>query len=44
MNIGFMVVLLKMFLKAIKYGWVDKGMKSWKDFYTKTQIAQLASF
>ncbi|MBK6275054.1 MAG: c-type cytochrome [Saprospirales bacterium] len=30
--------------KSIKYGWVDKGMQSWKDFYTPTQIAQLASF
>ncbi len=30
--------------KSIKYGWVDKGMKSWKDDFSPTQIAQLASY
>lgn len=30
--------------KTIKYGWPDKGMQSWKDQYSPTQIAQLASF
>ncbi|MCB0508133.1 MAG: c-type cytochrome [Bacteroidetes bacterium] len=30
--------------KSIKYGWVDKGMKSWKDDFSPNQIAQLASF
>lgn len=30
--------------KSIKYGWVEKGMKSWKDDFSPTQIAQLASF
>ncbi len=30
--------------KTIKYGYPDKGMKSWKDDYSPTQIAQLASF
>jgi cytochrome c oxidase cbb3-type subunit III len=30
--------------KTIKYGWIDKGMKSWKDDFTPTQIAELASF
>jgi cytochrome c oxidase cbb3-type subunit III len=30
--------------KTIKYGRVEKGMKSWKDDFTPTQIAQLASF
>lgn len=30
--------------KTIKYGWVEKGMKSWKDDFTPTQIAQLASY
>lgn len=30
--------------KSIKYGWVDKGMKSWKDDYSPTQIAQIASY
>lgn len=30
--------------KSIKYGWVAKGMKSWKDDYSPVQIAQLASY
>jgi cytochrome c oxidase cbb3-type subunit 3 len=30
--------------KTIKYGWPDKGMKSWKDDYSPVQIAQIASF
>ena len=30
--------------KTIKYGYPDKGMKSWKDDYSPVQIAQLASF
>lgn len=30
--------------KTIKNGWVEKGMKSWKDDFSPTQIAQLASF
>lgn len=30
--------------KSIKYGWVEKGMKSWKDDFSPNQIAQLASF
>ncbi len=30
--------------KTIKYGWIDKGMKSWKDDFTPTQIAELSSF
>lgn len=30
--------------KSIKYGWVDKGMKPWKDDFSPTQIAQLASY
>lgn len=30
--------------KTIKYGWVEKGMKSWKDDYSPMQIAQIASF
>lgn len=29
---------------SIKYGWVDKGMKSWKEDFSPIQIAQLASF
>ena len=29
---------------TIKYGWPEKGMKSWKDDYTPVQIAQLASY
>lgn len=30
--------------KTIKYGWPEKGMKSWKDDYSPVQIAQLASY
>ncbi|HEY0274218.1 MAG TPA: cbb3-type cytochrome c oxidase N-terminal domain-containing protein [Chitinophaga sp.] len=30
--------------KTIKYGWPDKGMKSWKDDYSPLQIAQIASY
>lgn len=30
--------------KSIKYGWPDKGMKSWKDDFSPIQIAQLTSF
>ena len=30
--------------KTIKYGWPDKGMKSWKEDFSPMQIAQLASF
>ena len=30
--------------KSIKYGWPDKGMKSWKDDYSPSQIAQIASY
>ncbi len=35
---------LKDVFKSIKYGWADKGMKSWKDDFSPNQIAQLASF
>lgn len=30
--------------KTIKYGWVEKGMKSWKDDFSPLQMAQLTSF
>ncbi len=30
--------------KSIKYGWVEKGMKSWKEDLSPMQIAQVASF
>lgn len=30
--------------KSIKYGWPEKGMKSWKDDYSPVQMAQLASY
>lgn len=30
--------------KTIKYGWPDKGMKSWKDDFSPVQIAQLSSY
>lgn len=35
---------LKDIFKSIKYGWPDKGMISWKDQLSPTQIAQAASF
>ena len=30
--------------KSIKYGWQDKGMKSWKDDFSPRQLAHLASY
>ncbi len=30
--------------KSIKYGWVDKGMKSWKEDLSPMQIAQITSY
>ncbi|MBL7934400.1 MAG: c-type cytochrome [Bacteroidia bacterium] len=30
--------------KSIKYGWVEKGMKSWKEDLSPMQIAQVTSF
>ena len=30
--------------KTIKDGWPDKGMKSWKEDYSSSQIAQVASY
>lgn len=30
--------------KSIKYGWVDKGMRSWKDDLNPKQIAQISSY
>jgi len=35
---------VKDIFKTIKYGWPDKGMKSWKDDFSPMQIAQLTSF
>jgi len=35
---------IKDIFKSIKYGWQDKGMKSWKDDFSPKQIQQLASF
>lgn len=35
---------IKDIFKTIKYGWPEKGMKSWKDDFSPTQIAQLASY
>jgi cytochrome c oxidase cbb3-type subunit III len=35
---------LKDIFKTIKYGWPDKGMRSWQDQLSPTQISQLASF
>lgn len=30
--------------KTVKYGWPDKGMKSWKEDFSPMQIAQVASY
>ncbi len=35
---------IKDIFKTIKYGWPDKGMKSWKEDFSPVKIAQLASF
>jgi cytochrome c oxidase cbb3-type subunit 3 len=35
---------IKDVFKSIKYGWQDKGMKSWKDDFSPKQIQELASF
>jgi cytochrome c oxidase cbb3-type subunit 3 len=35
---------MKDIFSTIKYGVLDKGMKSWKDDYSPNQIAQLASY
>ena len=35
---------VKDIFKTIKYGWPDKGMKSWKEDFSPMQIAQLASY
>lgn len=35
---------LKNIFYSIKYGWAEKGMKSWKDDFNGLQIAQLASY
>ena len=35
---------IKDVFKTIKYGYPEKGMKSWKDDYTPGQIAQIASY
>jgi len=35
---------VKDIFKTIKYGWPDKGMKSWKEDYSPIQIAQVTSF
>lgn len=35
---------IKDVFKSIKYGWQDKGMKSWKDDLSPKQIQELASF
>lgn len=35
---------IKDVFKTIKYGWPDKGMKSWKDDFSPKQIASISSF
>ncbi len=35
---------IKNIFKSIKYGWQEKGMKSWKEDFSANQIAQLSSY
>lgn len=35
---------IKDVFKTLKYGWPEKGMKSWKDDYSALQLAQIASY
>ncbi len=35
---------IKSIFYSIKYGWPEKGMKSWKEDYSPLQIAQVASY
>lgn len=35
---------VKDIFKTIKYGWPDKGMKSWKDDFSPKQIAEITSY
>ncbi len=35
---------IKDIFKTLKYGWPEKGMKSWKEDYTPQQLAQIASY
>jgi cytochrome c oxidase cbb3-type subunit 3 len=35
---------IKSIFYSIKYGWPEKGMKSWKEDYSPKQIAQLANY
>lgn len=35
---------MKDIFKTIKYGWPEKGMKSWQEDYSPVQIAQVASY
>lgn len=35
---------IKSVFKTIKYGWQDKGMKSWKDDFPPKKIAEIASY
>jgi cytochrome c oxidase cbb3-type subunit 3 len=35
---------IKDIFKTIKYGWPEKGMKSWEDDYSPLQIAHIASY
>ncbi len=35
---------IKDIFKTLKYGWPEKGMKSWKDDYSPVQLAQIAGY
>ena len=35
---------IKDVFKSVKYGWQDKGMKSWKDDFSPKQMQEIASF
>lgn len=35
---------IKDIFKTLKYGWPEKGMKSWKEDYSPVQLAQISSY
>jgi len=35
---------IKSIFKSIKYGWKEKGMKSWKEDFSAKQIAALSNY
>ena len=35
---------IKEIFKSIKYGWIEKGMKSWKEEMSSLQLSQVTSY